>query len=117
MVPSARGGEALNRFLGVRKNLAASDRPVPNVPDPGDRDIADPEGAAACVDPSPHQQRAAATLDHLRRDQQLVPSSLNVAQVVLQAGGADVWPAAADLLRRADREELHPFVAELDDLR
>src|SRR4051794_15604660 len=116
MLASAGGAEAAERFLGVGEDLAAAEPALAEGPDPGDRDVADPEGAAAGVDPAPHEQGVAVALGHLGRDQQLVPDLLDVAQVLLQAARADVGGGAPHLLGGAGGEEPHLLVAELADL-
>src|ERR1700749_2050625 len=110
------GGEALDGFLWVREDLAAVEDAVAEAPDPGDGDVTDAEGPTARVDPPPNQKGAATALGDLRGDQQLVPDLLDVAQVLLQAGGADVGGGATGLFRGPRREEPHPLVTELGDI-
>ena len=66
---------------------------VGQVPDPGDRHVADAERAAAGVDPPPDQQRAPSLLDHLGVISSSSQTAFDVAQVIAQPLRADVGGA------------------------
>src|SRR5665811_2610289 len=61
------GAEPGARQVRVGEDLAADEAPVPQLPDPGDRDVADAELAAAGVGATVDQQQLAAGLDLARR--------------------------------------------------
>src|SRR5207344_2974436 len=109
------GGERGDGLIWIGEDGAASEAPPADLPDPGDRDVADAELATARVDAAADQHTLAQHLRLVHRDPQLFPGLSDVGEVVAKARPAPVGRFPADRLGRRHREELHRVVAELDD--
>src|SRR5215204_4153453 len=98
--------EAGSRLPGVDEYLAAHEEVLSHLPDPGHRQVADTEVAAAQVDAPDDVQPLSTALYRARRDQQLFPHPFDVEEILAQAIAAPIGTLAPNLLA-GDGDELH----------
>src|SRR3954447_4572599 len=92
---SRRACEVAERFVRIGEYLPPHKALPLDLPDPGDRHVADAELTGANEDAAEDEQTIVVPLDPSRGDQQLFPEPFNVFQILAQPLRSDVRDTSA----------------------